>query len=88
MAQWMPVNSEAVHGTRPWAVFGEGPTETSDGAFQERAVYTARDIRFTSRDDKVYAITLGEPKQTVVITSLGSGAGHLKRPVRRCICWA
>ena len=83
LAAWMPVNSEAIHGTRPWAVFGEGPTETSDGAFQEKADYTARDIRFTSRDDKVYAITLGEPKQTVVITSLGSGAGHLKQPIRQ-----
>ena len=83
LAAWMKVNAEAIHGTRPWTVFGEGPTETADGAFQEKAVYTAEDIRFTTRADAIYAITLGEPKQSVAITAFGRGAGHEKRTVRR-----
>ena len=83
LAAWMKVNAEAIHGTRPWTVFGEGPTETATGAFQENAAYTARDIRFTTKGDTLYAITLGLPKQSVAITSLGRAAGHQKRPVKR-----
>ncbi len=83
LAPWMHVNAEAIHGTRPWKIFGEGPTETVDGAFRESAAYTAQDIRFTTKGDAIYAITLGEPKQSVAITSLGRSAGHEKRPVRR-----
>jgi alpha-L-fucosidase len=82
LAPWMRVNGEAIHGTRPWSVYGEGPTETAGGAFKESAKYTAEDIRFTTKGDTLYAITLGEPSQRVAITSLGRG-GREKRAVRR-----
>ena len=83
LAAWMHVNAEAIHGTRPWTVFGEGPTETASGAFMENAAYTPADIRFTTRGDTVYAITLGEPRQSVTLAALGRRAGHAERPVRR-----
>ncbi len=67
---WMAVNAEAIHGTRPWTVHGEGPTETAAGAFKENAQYTAQDIRFTTKGKTLYAITLGEPSGSVSITSL------------------
>lgn len=82
LAAWMRVNAEAIHGTRPWTVFGEGPTEAASGAFKENAAYTPADIRFTTRGDTLYAITLGEPQKSVAITALGRRAGHAKRPVR------
>jgi alpha-L-fucosidase len=82
LAQWMSVNAEAIHGTRPWSVYGEGPTETAAGAFKEKAEYTDKDIRFTAHGNSLYAITLGEPVRRVEITSLGRGAGHERRPVR------
>jgi alpha-L-fucosidase len=79
---WMATNSEAIHGTRPWTVHGEGPTETAAGAFKEKAEYTAQDIRFTTRGKTLYAITLGEPSGSVVIKTLGRGAGQERRPVK------
>jgi len=82
LTAWMQVNAEAIHGTRPWRVYGEGPTEVAGGAFQEGTVYTADDIRFTTRDDDLYAITLGEPRGALAIKSLGLGAGHETRRVR------
>jgi alpha-L-fucosidase len=82
LAQWMSINAEAIHGTRPWTVFGEGPTEIAGGAFKESAKYTADDIRFTIKGDALYAITLGEPRGRVAITSLGRGAGHERRTVK------
>jgi alpha-L-fucosidase len=79
LAAWMKVNAEAIHGTRPWKTFGEGPTQGAGGAFQENVAYTAQDIRFTTRGTTLYAITLGEPVQSVAITSLGRSAGAVKR---------
>jgi alpha-L-fucosidase len=78
----MSVNAEAIHGTRPWAVHGEGPTETAAGEFKENAGYKAEDIRFTTKGKSLYAITLGEPQGRVAITSLGRSAGHERRAVR------
>jgi alpha-L-fucosidase len=82
LAHWMGINAEAIHETRPWTVYGEGPTETAGGEFKESAEYTAGDIRFTTKGDTLYAITLGEPRGRVTITSLGRGAGHGRRAVQ------
>lgn len=82
MAGWMKVNGEAIYGTRPWKIFGEGPTNLEGGAFKENASYTASDIRFTTRNGALYAITLGEPKGQVRIASLGKHAAIDTRPVK------
>jgi alpha-L-fucosidase len=82
LAQWMSRNAEAIHETRPWSVYGEGPTETASGAFKENAAYTAQDIRFTTKGEALYAITLGEPSRRVAITALGRSAGREKRAVQ------
>jgi alpha-L-fucosidase len=83
LTPWMEATSEAIHGTRPWKIHGEGPSQTAAGAFAEAANYTARDIRFTTKGDTLYAITLGEPKGQVAITSLARSNPHERRPVRR-----
>lgn len=83
LTRWMKVNSEAIHGTRPWKIFGEGPTEASAGAFHEDATYTASDIRFTTHGDKLYAITLGEPTNNVAIASLARGNANESRRIQR-----
>jgi alpha-L-fucosidase len=79
---WMAVNSEAIHGTRPWKVHGEGPTEAVTGAFAESGAYTARDIRFTTKGHTLYAITLAEPQGQVAITSLAKSNKFEARSVR------
>ena len=78
LAAWMAVNAEAIHGTRPWALYGEGPTEAAEGMFKEKAEYSPRDIRFTTKGDTLYAITLGEPAGTTEIASLRAGAPHTR----------
>jgi len=82
LAAWMGINAEAIHGTRPWHIHGEGPTETASGAFKESAEYTAQDIRFTTANEMLYAITLGEPRQRVTITSLARNDGKEGRRVQ------
>jgi len=72
MALWMDVNSEAVFGTRPWLIFGEGAGDVSAGNFGESRArgYTADDIRFTTKGDAIYAFTLGWPQKPVLIRSM------------------
>lgn len=82
LAAWMKVNAEAIHGTRPWKVFGEGPTVAAAGAFQEKAEYTPQDIRFTAKGDALYALTLASPSGQVAIASLGRHSAHERRSVR------
>ncbi|MDC7694162.1 alpha-L-fucosidase [Asticcacaulis sp. DXS10W] len=82
IGSWMARFSEAIYGTRPWRVFGEGPTQVGVGMFGESAQkpFTAEDLRFTTKDKAFYAITLGRPAQTVTIRSLqGRDQKRVKR---------
>ncbi|MBW8881611.1 MAG: alpha-L-fucosidase, partial [Asticcacaulis sp.] len=82
MAEWMSVNGDAIYGTRPWKIFGEGPTKAASGHFKEDTAYTPQDIRFTMKGGAVYAITLGTPTSAVRIASLGRKAGLESRRVK------
>lgn len=81
MAAWMSVNSEAIYATRPWKVYGEGPTQAPTGHFKEEDNYTAQDIRFTTKQDILYAITLALPSKQVRIQSLGLNSTFTDKPV-------
>jgi alpha-L-fucosidase len=89
---WLKVNGAAIYGTRPWKVYGEGPsTKASEkGRFDgqsdvARQPYTGQDIRFTqSKDGKIlYAIVLGMPLgDQVMIKSLAEGNKLWPWPVK------
>lgn len=81
IGEWMKINGEAIYATRPWDVFGEGPTKEPGGGFGDanqflNLKYSANDFRFTcSKDGKtVYAIMLGWPEtgESVNIRSLAN----------------
>jgi alpha-L-fucosidase len=77
IAGWMQVNGEAIFGTRPWRVYGEGPTAVQAGMHGEGQArpWTARDIRFTTRGPTLFAFALAWPDdRTLALHSLGAGA--------------
>ncbi|MDO4171173.1 MAG: alpha-L-fucosidase [Prevotellaceae bacterium] len=65
---WMRINRQAIVGTRPWKVFGEGPMAEkrinlnaqgfNEGAYNN---LSAEDIRFTQKGSVVYAMPMGWP---------------------------
>jgi alpha-L-fucosidase len=73
IGQWLRVNGPAIYATRPWQVYGEGPTRMEKGgSFLATVHYTPQDIRYTqSKDGKtIYAICLGRPAGDITLRSL------------------
>jgi alpha-L-fucosidase len=87
---WMTMNGEAIYGTRPWKVFGEGPAmekakPLTEQGFNEGGVkFGAQDIRFTTKGDALYAICLGRPEHDAVsVKSLASGSTLRPEKIQR-----
>ncbi len=88
IAAWMEVNKEAIHGTRPWKVFGEGPQMASAAPLSAQGFnegkgkpFTAADVRFTTKGQTLYAIVMGAPQAPVSFKSLGRSAKLLEAPI-------
>jgi alpha-L-fucosidase len=86
LADWMGRNGEAIHGTRPWRTFGEGPTRVAGGMFSEgqSQPFTAEDIRFTTKGGALYAIAFGRPSSGVLrIASLAQDSALAPGAIER-----
>ncbi len=76
ITDWMGVNAEAIHGTRPWKIFGESPAAAEKpaqtAAFNEnkRKDLTTSDIRFTTKGNTLYAFVMGWPDYQASIRPL------------------
>jgi alpha-L-fucosidase len=77
---WLAVNGEAIYGTRPWKIFGEGPTTRRRISDYQLPTFTAGDIRFTQKGDVLYAIALGWPEEGhLAVKSLGSDLPYYEK---------
>jgi alpha-L-fucosidase len=72
--EFLKINGEGIYGTRPWKTFGEGPLKMKDGRQGENhKAFSQEDIRFTTKDDCLYAFLLAPPTDDIVIKTLASG---------------
>jgi len=80
VGSWTRAYGEAIFGSRPWRLSGEGPTQVAVGQLNEHQAkpFEAADIRFTTQGSTLFAMTLGQPKGAVQIKSL-AGLGKVQR---------
>jgi alpha-L-fucosidase len=72
---WMAANGEAIYGSRPWRVFGEGHNGPKPGNFNEDQLkYTAEDIRYTTRNGELFAFALAWPASGKLLLKSLAGA--------------
>jgi alpha-L-fucosidase len=82
LTAWMDVNSDGIYATRPWKIYGEGPSTTARPAARggrgAAPAYTSQDIRFTTKAGALYAFVGAWPESRVArIKSLGSASPQL-----------
>jgi len=73
MGGWLEKYGEAIYATRPWYTFGEGPTKEPEGHFKNhkefaKVEYNAQDIRYTTKENTIYATFLGAPSANQAVT--------------------
>ncbi len=79
MGIWLKKNGEAIYGTSPWFLYGEGPSVISEGNYTyhhnnhfAQISYNKDDIRYTVKGNDLYAICLGKPEGELRIGALNS----------------
>ena len=86
LGDWLAVNGEGIYETRPWTVFGEGPTRIKRGGHKiekQKIVYTDKDIRFTKKgEDTLFVFVMDVPQQNIVIESLNTNLAVLSSSIR------
>jgi len=75
---WMETNGEAIYGTSPWKVYGEGPRFEKAVKAPAKDAGSSVDIRFTTKGNLLYAICLDWPEQDVVVKTLGNKGAATK----------
>jgi alpha-L-fucosidase len=84
ITNWMAINSEAIHSTRPWKIFGAGPGSEIKAVpgqqFNEnsRKDFTAEEVRFTTKGSTLYAFFMGWPDKEIVIAPLATTSPNVQ----------
>jgi alpha-L-fucosidase len=77
IGKWTPANGAGIYGSRPWKIFGEGPLTSSKqkkgqfGGLSDSQAFSSTDIRFTTKDGKLFAYCMSTPTEDIRINSLG-----------------
>ncbi|NIA12938.1 MAG: alpha-L-fucosidase [Nitrospiraceae bacterium] len=84
IGKWLEQYGEAIYGTRPFLVFGEGPTRLRKGGHfvKVRGGYKPEDIRFTRKGGTVYALALGWPGDGAKLCIEAFGADGAAKDVK------
>lgn len=77
IGSWIQVNGEGIYGSRPWKVYGEGPSTTEKqekghfGGLKDTRAYREGDVRYTTKDGYLYAFYMVNPTKAIHLKKLG-----------------
>lgn len=90
IGRWMNANSESIYSTRPWRVYGEGPSTenqaklTGQGFNEGKTKFTSANIRFMTKGDALYATVMDGPNDgKVTIKSLAQDSPNYPKAVNK-----
>ncbi|KZS38405.1 alpha-L-fucosidase [Aquimarina aggregata] len=74
IGQWLNVNGEAIYASRPWILYGEGTNRSKTGDHTEynTKAMTEKDIRFTTKENAIYAFVMDWPTSDILIKSFST----------------
>jgi alpha-L-fucosidase len=88
ISKWIAANGEGVYATRPWKVYGEGPSTLKEnqkagrfGGVSDSRAYQPADVRYTTKGNNVYAFIMSTPNGDIKLTSLGKNAKLLEKDI-------
>jgi len=88
IGDWTAANGEGVYASRPWKVYGEGPSTIKAnqqkgrfGGLSDTRGYQPTDFRFTLKGGNVYAYEMVAPDGDIHLASLGKSSKYLDKPV-------
>lgn len=88
ISKWIAANGEGVYATRPWKIYGEGPSTLKEnqrqgrfGGITDTRGFQPTDIRFTTKGNNLYAFCMSTPTDNIRITSLGKSSKHLDKAI-------
>jgi len=80
ITEWMNINKEGIFGSRPWKVYGEGPStlaKAGSGMNEDKQPdLTALDFRFSTKEGALYVFVQGWPQGECVIQALGRASAQ------------
>jgi len=81
ITKWISANGEGVYGTRPWKIYGEGPSVLKEnqksgtfGGLSDFGSYQSSDVRYTTKGKNLYAFVMSTPVSDIKLTSLGKNS--------------
>jgi alpha-L-fucosidase len=79
ITKWMAINSEGIYATRPWKIYGSGPSTlkaADNSMFNEskRKDLSHEDFRFTTKQGSLYCFMMGWPEKGD--TTIGALSTH------------
>lgn len=88
IGDWIKLNGEGIYGTRPWKIYGEGPSTIKSnqqkgtfGGLTDTRDYQSADIRYTTKDGHIFAFCLNTSEGTVRINALGKSSKYTDKTI-------
>lgn len=82
LGEWLKDCGEAIYGSEPFSVFGEGLKEDNK-AFNDNLIYSRRDYRFTYKTGTVYVFPMSnESRKSFTVKSLGYRNDGIRYDIR------